>query len=76
MNPDNPFAKLTDKDMLLFNPNYEAYMNKLNKNQNKMSELSRIMGKPYDAKAKEQKKEAMTRFLRATWKQNGEDFKK
>ena len=43
MNPDNPFSKLTDKDLLLFNPNYEAYLHKLNKNQNKISELSRIM---------------------------------
>lgn len=43
MNPDNPFSKLTDKDMLLFNPNYEAYLRKLNKNQDKISELSRII---------------------------------
>ena len=43
MNPDNPFSKLSDKDMLIFNPNYENYLSKLNKNQDKVSELQRIM---------------------------------
>ena len=29
INPENPFAKMTDKDMLIFNPNYHAYLAKL-----------------------------------------------
>ena len=69
MNPDNPFSKLSDKDMLIFNPNYEAYLSKLNKNQDKVSELQRIMNQPHNPHAKKQKKElALYAFLRSTGK--------
>ena len=55
----------------MFNPNYEAYLNKLNKNQNKVSELSRIINQPYNEKNKKKKKElALYAFLRTTQKDN------
>ena len=26
INPENPFSKMTDKDMLIFNPTYHEYL--------------------------------------------------
>ena len=26
INPENPFSKMTDKDMLIFNPNYHQFL--------------------------------------------------
>ena len=43
LKPDNPFAKMTDKDMLIFNPNYSGFLSKLKSKDSKSSELSRIM---------------------------------
>lgn len=69
MKPDNPFQYLTDKDMLIFNPNYEAYINKLNKNSSKVSELSRIISQPFNGKEKKKKQElALYAFMRTTGK--------
>ena len=53
--------------MLIFNPNYEAYLKKLGKNQNKISELSRIINQPYNEKQKKKKQElALYAYLRST----------
>ena len=41
--PDNPFAKMTEKDMLIFNPNYHAFLRKLKAKESMSSELSRII---------------------------------
>ena len=49
INPENPFSKMTDKDMLIFNPNYHNFLKKLKAKESKTSELSRIMSQPYDA---------------------------
>ena len=43
INKDNPFAKMTEKDMLIFNPNYHAFLKKLKNKEAHSSELSRIM---------------------------------
>lgn len=43
MNPSNPFSKMTDKEMLIFNPNYNAFLQKLKSKDSTSSELSRIM---------------------------------
>ena len=51
INPDNPFSKMTDKDMLIFNPNYHDFLKKLKAKESKTSELSRIMSQPFDANA-------------------------
>ena len=29
INPDNPFSKMTEKEMLIFNPNYHDYLRKM-----------------------------------------------
>ena len=65
--PDNPFARMTEKDMLIFNPNYQAFLEKLKSKDSKTSELNRIMAQPYDAKARSKKKKkelALYAFLR------------
>lgn len=47
--PDNPFSKMTEKDMLIFNPNYHGYLKKLKSKESMTNELSRIMSHPFDA---------------------------
>jgi len=42
---------MTEKDMLIFNPNYHAFLQKMKNKDSKSSELSRIMSKPYNAEA-------------------------
>ena len=69
--PDNPFARMTEKDMLIFNPNYQAFLEKLKSKESKTSELNRIMAQPYDAKAKSRKKKkelALYAFMRTQQK--------
>lgn len=56
INPDNPFSKMTDKDMLIFNPNYHDFLKKLKAKESKTSELSRIMSQPFDASAVKRRK--------------------
>lgn len=31
--PDNPFSKMTEKEMLIFNPNYHKFLKKLKANE-------------------------------------------
>ena len=56
LKPDNPFAKMTDKDMLLFNPNYSGFLQKLKSKDSKSSELSKIMTQLNSKKLKKKKK--------------------
>jgi len=68
INPSNPFAKMTDKDMLIFNPNYNAFLQKLKSKESKSSELSRIMSQPH-SKVRQKKKElALFAYIRTTAK--------
>lgn len=39
---------MTEKDMLIFNPNYHQFLQKLKSKESKSSELDRIMKQPYD----------------------------
>ena len=39
---------MTDKDMLIFNPNYHQFLQKLKSKESKQSELDRIMKQPFD----------------------------
>ena len=57
INPDNPFAKMTEKDMLIFNPNYHAYLAKMKSNVSKKSELTNIMNKPLTKNQRKKKEE-------------------
>ena len=68
INPENPFAKMTDKDMLIFNPNYQAFLQKLKQKESKSSELSRIMSQPPSNKRAKKKEMALFAFVRATAK--------
>ena len=64
--PDNPFSKMTEKDMLIFNPNYHAFLKKLKAKETMSSELSRIISQPFDGKSKQKKKElALFAFMRS-----------
>lgn len=55
--PDNPFSKMTEKDMLIFNPNYHDFLKKLKSKESMANELSRIISQPYDeVKSKMNKK--------------------
>ena len=42
-NAGNPLAKLTDKDLLLYNPNYLNFLEKLKKKAAHRSELGAIL---------------------------------
>ena len=67
INKDNPFAKMTEKDMLIFNPNYHAFLKKLKNKEAHSSELSRIMSQPYnadDSKKKKKQELALYAFMR------------
>lgn len=55
--PDNPFARMTEKEMLIFNPNYHQFLKKLKAKEHMSSELSRIISQPHDAKNKKRKKD-------------------
>ena len=48
INPENPFANMTDRDMLIFNPNYHQFLKKLKSKESNTSELDRIMKQPFD----------------------------
>ena len=48
---------MTEKDMLIFNPNYHAYLAKLKSKESKKSELTNIMNKPLTEKQRKKKKE-------------------
>ena len=64
INPDNPFSKMTDKDMLIFNPNYHQFLAKLKNKDSKTSELSRIMSQPFkptQSKVSEYRKQQLIR---------------
>ena len=61
INPENPFSKMTDRDMLIFNPNYTAYLQKLKSKADTNSELSRIMDQPYKP-GQQKKKEQLALF--------------
>lgn len=41
---------MTDKEMLLFNPNYQNYMNRLKGKHTEKSELGRLLSQPHDTK--------------------------
>ena len=43
--------------MLIFNPNYHAYLAKLKSKESKKSELTNIMNKPLTEKQRKKKKE-------------------
>ena len=65
---------MTDKDLLIFNPNYNSYLQKLKSKESKSSELSRIMSKPYDAaksKSRKEKKELVLYAYLRTQKEQG-----
>ena len=67
INPENPFSKMTDKDMLIFNPNYHQFLQKLKSKESKQSELDRIMKQPFDKdqmKRKPKKELALYAFMR------------
>lgn len=68
INPDNPFARMTDKDMLIFNPNYQAFLQKLKQKESKSSELSRIMSQPPSNKRAKKREMALFAFIRTTAK--------
>lgn len=46
----NPFAQMTDREMLLFNPNYQNYLNRLKGKQAEKSELGRLLSEANDGK--------------------------
>mmetsp|Transcript_28557 Transcript_28557/g.35317 ORF Transcript_28557/g.35317 Transcript_28557/m.35317 type:complete len:114 (-) Transcript_28557:187-528(-) len=70
--PDNPFAKMTEKDMLIFNPNYHAFLKKLKAKESMTSELSRIVSQPNDGKTRKQKKEtALFAYMRVQQNNGG-----
>ena len=46
---------MTDKDMLIFNPNYHEFLAKLKNNESQSSELKRIMQQPYNATNRQKK---------------------
>ena len=50
INPENPFAKMTEKDMLIFNPTYHEYLQKMKNKEAKSSELAQIVRQPYNPK--------------------------
>lgn len=56
INPDNPFSRMTDRDMLIFNPNYHAYLKKLKYLESQKNELGEIKAAPRreDRKGKQQ----------------------
>ena len=70
LKPDNPFSRMTDKDMLIFNPNYQAFLQKLKQKESKSSELSRIMSQPASNKRAKKKETALFAFIRTTAKKN------
>ena len=55
-NPDNPIAKLTDKDLLLYNPNYLKYLERLKKKSGGRSELSSILNERNQSREPAKKK--------------------
>lgn len=50
--PDNPFAGMTDKEMLIFNPNYHEFLKRLKAKEHMSSELARIIKQAPDNYAK------------------------
>jgi len=56
---------MTDKDMLIFNPNYQAFLEKLKSKESKSSELSRIMSQPYNEAASKLRKKKQETVLYA-----------
>jgi len=57
---------MTEKEMLIFNPNYHEFLKKLKAKEHMASELSRIISQPHDAKNKKRKKDtAIHAFLRS-----------
>lgn len=43
---EEPRSKLTDKEMLIFNPNYKSLLDKLKQKENLTSQLGRILKEP------------------------------
>ena len=56
-NAGNPLAKLTDKDLLLYNPNYLNFLEKLKKKAAHRSELGAILNLKGQTRERMKKKE-------------------
>ena len=56
-NPTNPLTKLTDKDLLLYNPNYVNFLEKLKKKATHRSELGTILNEKNQSRDRQKKKE-------------------
>ena len=53
----NPLSKLTDKDLLLYNPNYVNFLEKLKKKAVHRSELGAILNQKGQTRERMKKKE-------------------
>ena len=63
-NPNNPLSNLTDKDLLLYNPNYTNFLEKLKKKNAEKSALGAILNEKNMTMNKKKKPTALYAFKR------------